>query len=281
MKLPKSPLTYPGGKYRAVRSIAPFVPRDTKEICSPFFGGGSLEIYWASRGIKVHGYDVFDPLIDFWWGLTQHKQEMLNVVESYYPSLSKDMFYNLQKNYGSIQDRLERAAIYFVLNKSSFSGLTFSGGMSPNLRDFNPKVIGYLRDFDVKNFSVEKMSFHQSILKHNDALLYLDPPYLIKSHLYGHQGSTHKDFDHDGLVSLLKSRDNWLLSYNDCEAVQDMYSDFCITYPTWKYGMSKEKGSNEILILSPAIAEHARDSGLFRRYHKKDDINMTEQMSLF
>ncbi|MBT7252518.1 MAG: DNA adenine methylase, partial [Candidatus Nitrosopelagicus sp.] len=52
----KSPLRYPGGKSRAVKEIWKYIePLEPKTLCSPFFGGGSLEIFCAQQGIKVTG----------------------------------------------------------------------------------------------------------------------------------------------------------------------------------------------------------------------------------
>ena len=48
----KSLLRYPGGKTRAIKYLDPFVPNGTKELCSPFFGGGSFEFHLISKGIK-------------------------------------------------------------------------------------------------------------------------------------------------------------------------------------------------------------------------------------
>ena len=60
----KTVLRYAGGKSRAINKISPFVdPYDT--IVSPFIGGGSLEVYWASQGKKVIGSDVFDLLVNY------------------------------------------------------------------------------------------------------------------------------------------------------------------------------------------------------------------------
>lgn len=42
-----SPLRYPGGKSRAARQIALYLPKDLKRLVSPFFGGGSFEFYCA------------------------------------------------------------------------------------------------------------------------------------------------------------------------------------------------------------------------------------------
>ena len=62
----KTPLRYPGGKSRAVETLMSFVPEDCGEICSPFLGGGSFELALAEKGIKVHAYDAFKPIIWFW-----------------------------------------------------------------------------------------------------------------------------------------------------------------------------------------------------------------------
>ena len=46
-------LRYPGGKTRAIKTLKNFIPFGTTEICSPFFGGGSFEIYLSTIGIKI------------------------------------------------------------------------------------------------------------------------------------------------------------------------------------------------------------------------------------
>jgi DNA adenine methylase len=79
---------------------------------------------------------------------------------------------------------------------------------------------------------------------------YLDPPYLIKSNLYGKKGDAHKDFDHRALAEILRHRRSWLLSYNDCDEIRALYRGFRFITPNWKYGMSNEKRSREVLIFS-------------------------------
>lgn len=247
-----SPLRYPGGKSRAIEIVFDIIPSNTKELVSPFFGGGSIELYCASKGIKVYGYDIFDPLVDFWKSITKNPKALAEEIELYNP-LSKDMFYFLQKKQSSFKSQLERAAVFFVLNRSSFSGSTLSGGMSPDHPRFNKASINKVASFKVKNFTVEKLDFEQSINNHPNTRLYLDPPYLIDNFLYGKQGNTHKGFDHQKLCDMLKKRDNWILSYNDCTTIADMYKDYKILYPTWQYGMSSNKKSKEVLILSKDI----------------------------
>ncbi len=86
-------------------------------------------------------------------------------------------------------------------------------------------------------------------------MLYLDPPYLINQRLYGNKGDLHDGFDHKGLSEILEKRDNWILAYNDCEEIHGFYEDYTFYYPEWKYGMSNDKRSREVLIFSDDLAE--------------------------
>ena len=135
--------------------------------------------------------------------------------------------------------------MYYVLNRSSFSGVGLSGGMSPNHPRFNEKQISELGTFEM-TIDVGELCFTQSLK--NDGFVFADPPYIIKSKLYGTKGSTHKGFDHQELANILKDRGDFLLTYNNCEEVKDLYSGCKFLYPNWKYGMSKDKDSKEIVI---------------------------------
>jgi len=247
-KYPKSPLRYPGGKNRAIKSIISLIPENETKLCSPFLGGASIELACTTR-MTVYGSDIFEPLTDFWKSLITNKEELINKVKSYFP-LEKKEFYKLQKKLLNIEDPIERGAAFFVLNRSSFSGTTMSGGMSPGHPRFTISSIDRLKQFNAENFYVENLDYKDTINKHNDAFYYLDPPYLNGQALYGVKGNTHKDFDHEELAKILHDKERWILSYNDCQEIRNLYSSFTIISIEWVYGMSKNKSSNEILILS-------------------------------
>lgn len=245
----RSPLRYPGGKTRGVDFITQFFPKNLDKLLSPFFGGGSIELSVAAKGTLVLGYDIFSPLVEFWQCLITQPNELAIEVEKYYP-LPKEKFYELQKTQMKFKTKLERAAVYYVLNRASFSGATLSGGMSPEHPRFTVTSIERLRKFSNQNINVDKADFKTSLQKHPFTFTYLDPPYLIKSTLYGKKGNAHKDFDHEGLAAILQQREHWILSYNDCDEIRNMYEGFHILTPNWKYGMSNDKVSKEILIFS-------------------------------
>jgi DNA adenine methylase len=72
--------------------------------------------------------------------------------------------------------------------------------------------------------------------------------------LYGVKGDTHKGFNHKALAEMLNKRDRWILSYNDCTEIRTFYKDNPILSLEWIYGISKNKQSNEILVLSRDLA---------------------------
>ncbi len=245
----RSILRYPGGKTRALSFLLPLFPKNLKTLISPFIGGASVELSLAAKGIKVYGYDIFTPLVEFWQCALKQPSVLADEVEKYYP-LSKESFYSLQQTHTTLKTKLQRAAAYYVLNRSSFSGATLSGGMSPGHPRFTETAIERLRTFHNPNIVVAKADYKEALIKHNADFAYLDPPYLIKNALYGKNGDAHKYFDHEGLAGILSKRGNWILSYNDCNEIRKLYSKFKIITPGWKYGMSKDKRSKELLILS-------------------------------
>lgn len=239
-------LRYPGGKTRAIEILKNYIPKNTKSITSPFFGGGSFEIYLMSKNIKINGYDNFYPLVCFWNAVNNDRENLINIIQSYYP-LYKETFYRLQKELNTFKNETFIGAIYFVLNRSSFSGTGLSGGMSPNHLRFNQNSIDRIKNFQYK-FNIKLESFEKSLFKNED-LVFADPPYLINQKLYGNKGDMHSGFNHNLLNKNLMDRGNFILTYNNCEEIKDIYSGCDFYFPDWKYGMSKNKNSKEIIII--------------------------------
>jgi len=280
----KTPLRYPGGKSRAVKHILPLIPPDVTELCSPFLGGGSVELAFnQERGGTVYGYDIFEPLVWFWECLLQSPKE-LAVAADQLRTVHKDFVVTkrdkkdgkvvaainrglLQTKFTQIREELkkakcgsvENAAKFYAINRSTFSGATFSGGWSREAAHarFTDSSIERVRKFKVENFNVGCESFHTSITKHPNSFLYCDPPYLLgkgKNNLYGIAGSTHKGFPHMDLYDILSERTGWILSYNNRQEVRDLYSNYEIVEAEWAYGMKNVKkkqmgASSEILIM--------------------------------
>lgn len=80
----KSPLRYPGGKTRAIKTLDSLLPEgfhsSQKRVLAPFFGGGSFELFLTSHRHQVAGADCFRQLVLFW-------QQLLNAPELLAPRL--------------------------------------------------------------------------------------------------------------------------------------------------------------------------------------------------
>ena len=243
----RSPLQYPGGKFYARKILRDYFPFRLKEMASPFLGGGHIELELASQGVKVYGSDLFKPLTNFWSFLKKDPISLSTRVWDYHP-LSNKRFYELQADFFNIPEALERAAVYYVLNRCSFSGLFLQGGSRDHLR-FTKEGIINLRRFHMPNLEVENLDCIEAIRKHPDKFLYLDPPYDINQPLYQEGKTNNQQFDHYGLSQELRKRRRWVLSYNDTPRIRKLYSGYPMVTPEWTYRMTDKK-SSELLILS-------------------------------
>ena len=276
----KSILRYPGGKTRAVRIILPHLEKqDATTLISPFFGGGSIEIAWASKSTarKVKASDLYFPLATFWQKTLQAPQEVAQSVEKERP-ISKERFNAIKEHIlNNDVDEDELAAFFYVINRSSFSGSTMSGGMSPGHKRFTRSSIQRLREFHAPNIEVahaDAFEVLEALIEESPEgkMIYLDPPYWLSnqaSSLYGTKGDMHKGFDHVRLSELCESlnKKGWkiLISYNNDKKVIDAFPNFGVDEVDWTYGMKnvsddEMQEASEILLFSESFS--------YRNQHK-------------
>lgn len=187
-------------------------------VCSPFFGGGSVELELAARGHNVIGTDAFLPVAVFWQQLKKRPKDLHSAVQAFLPGLDREEFKSLQSELRSLietsGDPLRIASVFFVLNRCSFSGSTLSGGMSPGCSRFTASAVDRLLSVDLSRVEVRHGDYWDALM--NPALgekwdvSYCDPPYYLegRSKLYGDRGDMHSHFDHQ----LFSSRLNHLIS---------------------------------------------------------------------
>lgn len=253
-----SPLRWMGGKSRAIKLIAPYIPPNLPRLISPFFGGGSLEIAVGCSGVQVTGFDLDNSLVTFWDCLLSEPQKLADAAEAELP-VSQARFKQLKATIFDLSvDPLTRAMAFFVVNRTARGGNMKNGSFHKINDRFNLNNIRRLREFQCPGLQVKCADALEIIPCYPDDFLYLDPPYPMISEIY----LGHKTFNHEGLASLLRNRDNWILSNHDCEMVRDLYSGFCIRSVDWSYSVSSRrdaggKSSSEVLIMSADIARRA------------------------
>lgn len=257
-----SPLRYPGGKTRACKIIDDIISQhfDLQQfdtLLSPFFGGGSFEFYFQNKyNYNLCVNDKFTPLYNFWKQIKINKNELCTELKKI-PQITKDDFMMYRQTILELNDNILQQAIqYFIINRCSFSGATLSGGFSEEAskKRYTPSSINKIEELDFSSINLFNLDFEDFISSQltPTSLMFLDPPYYLNknSKLYGNNGDMHEYFDHQKLFDLIKTKNNWIITYNDCEYIRNLYKDYIILEASWSYGMNKTKKSSEIIIIS-------------------------------
>ena len=243
----KSPLRYPGGKSRAIDTIAKLIP-DFEEFREPFLGGGSVFVYIKQRypNKKFWINDLYFELYKFWLMVQKDIDTLVDKIYDWrntYP-IGKELYQFLNQNMNDFND-LERAAAFFIYNRITFSGTTLSGGYSEGAFTgrFTESSIKRLNQLAkvVNGSTITNFDYEEVIQKEGDnVFIFLDPPYYsaTKSALYGKNGNLHKSFDHKRFAENMKScKHKWLITYDDSEYVRELFSFAKITPWNLTYGM--------------------------------------------
>lgn len=272
MKSLKTPLRYPGGKSRACVKMDEFIPdlREYNNYHEPFLGGGSVAIHITKKypHLDVWVNDLYEPLYNFWRVLQDDGYELYNRLQelkSRYPDRgsAKGLFLEAKTVVNDYdQTNLFRACAFYVINKCSFSGLTESSSFSAQASDSNfsmrgiEKLQGYTKI--IKDWKITNLSYEQLLTDDKECFTYLDPPYDIKSNLYGKKGSMHNKFNHDDFAT---DCDRFigpqLISYNSSQLVKDRFQgwevgEFDLTYTMRSVGeyMREQKDRKELLLMN-------------------------------
>lgn len=269
----KSPLRYGGGKSLAVGLILEQIPSDTKRLISPFIGGGSVELSCVLElGIEVLAFDIFDILVNFWQVLCKNPEALYNELvkleptKEVYEDIKNELklFWNERhKNPNNTPqinlDSLTLARDYYFNFNLSY-GPGFLGWMSKIYEDKKryTKALEKIKNFNTNNLKVEQASFEMVFEKYPNDFFYCDPPYFLEGNSKMFKGIYpmrnfpihHNNFDHKLLSECLKNhKGKFVLSYNDCEFVREIYKDYKILEPKWQYTMGQGEtriGKNRI-----------------------------------
>lgn len=256
MSFIKSPLRYPGGKSRAIKFLYQYFPNDFKIYKEPFFGGGSVGIYISqiTKNTKIYANDLNYELYCFWHGLKMHPNKLIEgIIEL------KNKFKIGKELYDFILYRrdfnlsiLERGIDFFILNRITFSGIVDSGGFSQKAYEsrFTISSIDRLKNTHkiIKNFNFSCDNFFDFVDSNSsnqkDTFIFLAPPYYssVKSKLYGKKGILHSNFNHEKFRNYLyKIKSKFLLTYDNCDYIRELYKDFYTLEWDLQYGMNNYK----------------------------------------
>ena len=275
----KTPLRYPGGKSRATKKLAQFLPdmSQIREFREPFLGGGSVALYMTQMypHMSVWVNDLYEPLVNFWTVLKtdgkKMRDELVQLKNRHPDPASAKVLFLEAKEYlqHSIKktEPFHRAVSFYVINKCSFSGLTESSSFSKQASDsnFSMRGIDNLPHYQmlIRNWKITNHSYNQVLGNGEDIFIYLDPPYDIKDNLYGKKGNMHATFNHDTFAKDCEDhaeRVKMMVSYNSSQLIRDRFKnwhpyEFDHTYTMRSVGdyMADQQERKELVLINYGI----------------------------
>lgn len=219
------------------------------EYREPFFGGGSVGLRYLVKtptlpSIWINDKDV--GIACLWTAVINHHNDSKSRVCEYVPDVADFDRYNddLRAALRMPAQQNEIADIGFkklAIHQISYSGLgTMSGGPLGGIEqqskykidcrwspDYICKRVDDLHEafstVEVRHGGCTNLDFADLFLDNShSSILYLDPPYF---HRGGDLYQCGFQEEHARLATALrKTRHSWLLSYNDCPEVRDLYS---------------------------------------------------------
>lgn len=252
---------YPGGKSKLRKEILPHI-NSQLEYREPFVGGGHIALSVSNSVRWINDWDI--GIASLWKAVFFHTEALCDRVATFIPSV--DAFFSFKKELKECSAEPENPVdIGFkklAIHQMSFSGLgTMAGGPIGGVSQegkpyqvgcrWNPKlIIKKIRHISntQKTIRVTRQDFSSLILDTTtEAVLYVDPPYYVQGNaLYQHGFSQEQ---HENLATLLKNTPHqWVLSYDDCPEVRDLYAWASITDVGISYTISGARKSSELLI---------------------------------
>jgi len=246
MRKSKAIFRYPGGKFKAIKYIKPFWEYSLhNEYREPFLGGGSVYI---NKPSSEHEWinDIDNDLMAFYRVIADIKQRERLISELLKLNITKDYYKELYKSKPSSDYR--RALRFYVLNRCSFSGITvwnsYIGQMRYNInntQDLIREVGEKLKDIKITSIDFEEVINSKPMRKDNKVFLFIDPPYAESRQQVAYNHYFNND-DHIRLANTLKKTNyDFLLTYDDCNFIRDLYDWAYLYERTWTYSVANSR----------------------------------------
>lgn len=265
----ETPFRYPGAKNRLISVLMNHLDKildGATQFSDVFVGGGSVLLAVAKKypNIQLFANDKDYWMYCFWKvvaGTDSNKlAELLDLV-AIKPTL--ELFYKLREEETNDEIKCAYKAIFF--NRTTFSGILYSGPIGGKGQKskytidcrYNPdklkKKILNCNKLLAGRTEVENKDFSDyEILTKTNCHAYLDPPYYHKGNVLYIEKMN--EFQHEQLSEILHKRSNWILSYDDCIEVRNLYQQHQLLYLMTRYSINGKKDnweSKRELIISP------------------------------
>jgi DNA adenine methylase len=241
----KTCLRFPGGKFYALKRIRPFLQIPHEEFREVLVGGASvfLDKELAPKLNWIN--DIDKELINFYKIIQNEKNrgKLFELLDNEIANKERHAEVKLMIP----KNKIESAFKFFYLNRTSFSGIMnkprwgymIGSSVTPDkwIKIIKP-VADKLKSVKITNWDFRKVISFKT--KNKSVLMYADPPYFKASKsIYNHEFSKK---DHEDLCELLKKTEfRFILSYEDCQEIRDLYEWANIHKIDFTYFMSEAR----------------------------------------
>jgi DNA adenine methylase len=264
-----TPLRYPGGKtknYEYVKSILDMNHLHGTYI-EPFAGGAGLAIKLLLNNdverIVINDSDL--AIYSFWKCVLDYTDELCDFIDQV-PltieqwSIERDIYLHPEQHsvleLGKATFFLNRTNVSGVIKGGIIGGLDQSGKYKMDARFNRENLIKKIRRiadqkdrievlcYDVFEFMKSKELHH-----YYKAFINFDPPYVKKGgQLYM---NFFKEEDHIRLRDAIRrSTRKWMVTYDVCDLIEDLYSDYRKGYMDLTYSANKTRKAQELVFFS-------------------------------
>ncbi|MBP1926829.1 DNA adenine methylase [Sedimentibacter acidaminivorans] len=247
-------LSWIGGKKLLRKEIVNRFPEKVDRYVE-VFGGAAWVLFYKDKHANFEVYNDYNSeLVNIFRCVKYHREELQRELN--YFLNSREMFQDFLVQYKTrgLTD-IQRAARYFMIIKTSYGS---KGGTYGCVKKDTVKYINYLTDIQnrLRSVVIENRDFEKIITTYDreGTLFYLDPPYYGTENYYKEVDFTIDD--HERLKQALdKIKGKFILSYNDCPEIRELYKDYKIEEIKRKNNLTSrysnaEKEFNELLIIN-------------------------------
>jgi DNA adenine methylase len=247
----RSPLPWIGGKYySAQRILGAFPPPQNYDVYVELFGGAAHVLIQKPRYKHIEVYnDITNDLVNFWLLCRDHGQELEERCRSLPYARSLYYVYHRSLFDGTPLEPLERAARWFYVLRSNFSGRPLTHvatGWSAGAKDEHHSAAhSYHTALDL--FPLVQQRLQRVMIDNRDfaevfkeysrrrVLFYVDPPYIGCEKYYQTAPGAFTLADHQRLAILLNNTSAYVaLSYYPHHLLDDLYPSSKWRRTTWR-----------------------------------------------
>ena len=217
-------MSWIGGKKALREEIVARFPLNYSRYIEVFGGGGWI-LFHKDPGRDFEVYNDFNPnLANLYRCVRDHPEELQEELRYVLNSRLDFDYMKKMMHSGTVLTDIKRAAYFYQLIRYSYaSGLDSYGGQPHSMWNNFPLIHQACQR--LQRVVIENKDFEKLIRQYDrpESFFYCDPPYYETEDYYQDVGFTRKD--HERLANTLCSmQGKFLLSYNDCPEIRELYS---------------------------------------------------------